>query len=45
VYEDLSSYLEDADVKVYEAPVIRRNESCFVDVTGLWEIFAEIMPV
>lgn len=45
VYSELYEYLEDPDVKVYEAPVISRNESCFVDVTGVWEILAEVLPV
>jgi len=40
----LGSYgekLKDSDVKTVEAPVIKRNESCFLDVSGLWEILPE----
>lgn len=41
---DLTGYISDQDVKSYEAPVIKRNESCFADVTGLWEILRDILP-
>ena len=37
-FAKLCLYLSDSDVKGYEAPVIRRNESCFADVVGIWEI-------
>jgi hypothetical protein len=40
----LTSYINDADVKTYETPVIKRNESCFADITGVWEILREIIP-
>ncbi len=40
----LTSYINDGDVKTYEAPVIKRNESCFTDITGVWEILREIIP-
>ena len=33
---ELVSYLADSDVKCCDAPVIRRNESCFVDVSALY---------
>ena len=44
VFENLSSYIEDSAIKGYEAPVIRRNESCFVDVTGVWSVLQGILP-
>ena len=37
-FSNLCLYLSDSDVKGYEAPVIRRNESCFADVIGIWEM-------
>ena len=43
-YRELVSYMSDEDVKVSEAPVIKRNESCFADVTGLWEILRDLVP-
>ena len=43
-FEGLCEYLSDSDIIQYEAPVIKRNESCFVDVTGVWEILEKILP-
>lgn len=43
-YRGLISYISDSDVSTCEAAVIKRNESCFVDVTGVWEQMAEILP-
>ena len=33
--------ISDRDVKVYDAPVIKRNESCFADLAGLWTLLKE----
>lgn len=38
------TYMEnfsDRDVKVYDAPVIKRNESCFADLPGLWSLLKD----
>lgn len=43
-FAGLTAYISDADVKTYEAPVIKRNESSFTDITGVWEILKEIIP-
>jgi hypothetical protein len=37
-FTELSSYIKDTDVTSDEAPVIRRNESCYTDVASLWEL-------
>lgn len=42
-YAELIGYLKDKDIKVYEAPVIKHNESCFLDVAGTWEILGELI--
>jgi len=42
-YAELAGYLKDADIKVYEAPVIKHNESCFLDVAGTWEFLGELI--
>jgi len=34
--------LKDTDIRVYDSPVIRRNESCFADMAGLWELLLKI---
>ena len=42
-YSNLTGYLKDKDIYVYEAPVIKHNESCFVDIAGTWEILGPLM--
>lgn len=41
-FKSFIPYIEE--VKAYEAPVIKRNESSFADVVGLWGILGEIIP-
>ena len=41
-FSKLCLYLADSDIKGYEAPVIRRNESSFADIIGIWEILRKI---
>ncbi|MBO4421219.1 MAG: hypothetical protein J5783_05275 [Lachnospiraceae bacterium] len=43
VYESLAGYLKDTDINVYEAPVIKHNESCFIDISKTWEILGELL--
>ncbi|MBR4343980.1 MAG: hypothetical protein IKP88_15000 [Lachnospiraceae bacterium] len=38
---DYGEKFRESDIKSGQAPVIRRNESCFIDVAGLWEILQE----
>ena len=42
-YAGLCEYIADRDINIYEAPVIRRNESCFADVNGIWEILGTLI--
>ena len=42
-YAKLAGYLKDRDIKIYEAPVIKHNESCFLDIAGTWEILGELI--
>ena len=42
-YGNLTGYLKDKDIFVYEAPVIKHNESCFVDIAGTWEILGALI--
>ena len=37
-YAALAEKLEDSDIREEEAPVIRRNESSFLDIVGTWEL-------
>ena len=40
-FTELASYIKDSDVTSAEAPAIRRNESCYVDVAALWELMGD----
>lgn len=42
-YAEFAGYLKDADIEVYEAPVIKHNESCFIDISGTWEVLGELL--
>lgn len=42
-YKEYAGYLKDTDIKVYEAPVIKHNESCFIDIAKTWEILGELL--
>lgn len=42
-YAGFAGYLKDTDIKVYEAPVIKHNESCFIDIARTWEILGELL--
>ena len=37
-YLELCEYITDKDIYIYDAPVLRRNESCFADVNAILEI-------
>ena len=42
-YGEFAGYLKDTDIEIYEAPVIKHNESCFIDISGTWEILGELL--